>query len=44
MNYLKSIDEIMAEKLKNTKNNLFDTDAMASHISIYSASTNTDSK
>ena len=47
MNYLKSIDEIMAEKLKNPKNNLFDTDAMASlasHISIYSASTNTDSK
>ena len=46
MNYLKSIDDIMNEKLKNPKNNLFDTEALiqASHISIYSTSTNTESK
>ena len=28
MNYLKSIDDIMQEKLKNPKNNLFDTEAL----------------
>lgn len=31
--YLKSIDSIMTEKLKNP-NNLFDAEALASHISI----------
>jgi len=31
--YLKSIEDIMAEKLKNTKN-LFDAEAPASHLSI----------
>ena len=31
--YLKSIDDIMAEKLKNP-NSLFDAEALASHISI----------
>jgi len=34
----------MNEKLKNPKNNLFDAEALASHISIYSASTATESK
>jgi hypothetical protein len=33
IDYLKSIDDIMTEKLKNSKN-LFDTDAPASHLSI----------
>ena len=36
INYLKSIDDIMAEKLKNP-NSLFDAEAMASHIVIESS-------
>ena len=38
INYLKSIDDIMANKLKD-KRSLFDAEALASHISIASTTT-----
>ena len=38
LNYLKSIDDIMASKLKD-KRSLFDAEALASHISIASTTT-----
>lgn len=39
INYLKSIDEIMSEKLKQP-NSLFDAEALASHISIVTSKSN----
>ena len=43
INYLKSIDDIMANKLKD-KRSLFDAEALASHISIASTTTGDMSK